>query len=174
MSDRTRLRGAYPRQEDEELTKLFFKALFGGEPSLSFPADILPLHMDLRRDAILAAMPNCDELGIKGSWAGPQHPKVTRLMGMPLGGAAGGASSSGTAGAAPPTRAPRTLSRGVRISEPAAGVEQGGGRRRCRLRNLAELEADSAFRTPPPASPPHSLFSDSDDDSDDVPLAARA
>ena len=42
-SDRTRLRGAYARAEEEALTAVFLKALFGGEPTLTFPDSVLPL-----------------------------------------------------------------------------------------------------------------------------------
>ena len=110
-SDRTRLRGAYPQQEEIELTKLFLKILFGGELSLTFPAGILPLHKDSRRDTIIASMPDCDELSIKKLWAGPQHPKVARFMGTPLSGDAGGVSSSSTAGEGTSTRGARTSTR---------------------------------------------------------------
>ena len=49
---------------------MFLKVLSGGEPSLAFPTGILPLYRDPQRDAILAAMPDCSELGIK--WPGPR------------------------------------------------------------------------------------------------------
>ena len=46
-TDRTRLRGAYTRAEEETLTATFLKALFGGEPTLTIPESVLPLWSHL-------------------------------------------------------------------------------------------------------------------------------
>lgn len=42
-TDRTRLCGARPWEEDDQLTTVFLKVHFGGEPMLTFPASVLPL-----------------------------------------------------------------------------------------------------------------------------------
>jgi hypothetical protein len=153
-SDRTRLRGAYSREEEEALTATFLKALFGGEPTLTFPDSVLPLWRDPpRRDALVASMPDCDELGVKASVPRPG------CRGSPSSRSAGGA-----AGGSAPAR--------------DEGAER-PSRRRIRLRTLAEAEEEGVFRTPPPPSPPmsppplHPQSGGDDDDDDNVPIASR-
>ena len=102
-SDRTRLRGAYSRAEEETLTATFLKALFGGEPTLTFPDSVLPLWRDPpRRDAIVASMPDCDELGVKASV--PRPGRRGSSSSRSAGGAAGGSAPARDEGAERPSR----------------------------------------------------------------------
>ena len=154
--------GAYSRSEEDELVKAFHKILFGCDPSPSFPSGVLPLYRDPAQDAIIAPMPECNELGILATWVPPGHPRISRL---------GGASSSRAAGGAA----------GASSSAPAAGAGQparaaGTGRRRRRLQTLGELEASGAFRllNDDPQLQEHPLLDDDvDDEEDRAPLSAR-
>ena len=178
--DRTRLRGAFSPEEDENLVKAFHRILFASDPS-PISCSVIPLHRDPDRDAILAKMPECNELGILKTWVPSGHPRILRF---------GGASSSGTARsdgedeiihAAGAHRSITTTSgdAGTSSSAPSARAPP---RRHRRLRTLAEqeeergpfrsleeLERNGVFRLLREESqrPEHSPLDDDDDDEED-------